>query len=364
MYLKLLTIALVFFALTGCDPGFENINNDEGTSDADSYISPFVWQLEMDDGSFDLTSEAGIDGALLSTTSGDYDELSSGFSRFTVGITTGNSAPAQGAQLPALVLENQLLFMREWDGSDPLKPFIPNGECPQGDFSANWIQLTTPAGQSATSTENAFFGNITFDAGATELIIDNSFALTPGFDAQPTTEPLEVGRCDEGIVQQDNINAFFAENGAALIQQNGDSPQESLWLALPQTPISSDDLSGSYIGFWVDNGRAINDRLWAVTLSCAAFSCPAQQIQDIANLNSITGQGFQIDWDEDALDEPLEGFITGTLTPNNDLNATPTPIACIASDNFNDTGDKLLACVGQSPENPQLTVTGVFVATN
>ncbi len=363
----------LLLCLSGCKLGFQPTDDSDGDGDDSddpttsvSFIgtgADSTWLLDITDNeSFDLALKPQPDGTLRVSVDGDYEDLSSGFSRLRVRTANGANAPALETSLPALRLDDHLFLLRHWDNSGRLLPFIPDGGCPTQPFTANWIQLGTPANDLANDAATPFFGVLSHNPVDEEIAITHRHALTEEFPDLGAAEDLATGACEEGFAQRDDDHFFFADNGTALINRNIGTSEESLWLALPDTAISAADLDGSYIGFWMDNGRAAGDRLWSVTMECAAGDCPVKRITDISNLNSLSNQGFQIELDEEALDQPQPGFIPGTTETFIEAITYVRQLACIASDDFNNTGSKLLVCVGQSPFNIRVTVSGFFIA--
>jgi hypothetical protein len=360
----------VLLCLSGCKPGFESIENDNDSDNpatSHSFISSgdsSTWLLDIvDNDSFDLALKTRPNGTLRVSVGGSYEDLSSGFSRLQVISATGTDAPALETRLPALRLDDQLLLLHPWDNNGLLLPFIPDNGCPESPFTANWIQLTTPSGDLANNTSTPFFGVMSYSPDDEEIAIAHRYALTEDFPDLGAAESLPTGPCEEGFSLRDESHFFFADNGSALVHLSIGSSDESLWLALPDAVISAADLDGTYIGFWVDNSRIASDRLWSVTTTCTAGSCPVERITDVADLNSHANQRFQINLDEETLDEPQQGLVMGSTEVTLSAFDTRTGrLICMASDDFNNTGDKLLACVGQSPTNPELTVHGFLVA--
>lgn len=370
---KLICCALLALCLGSCKPGFENTdsgNSDDDDNDGDASSISFIgtgagssWLLDIvDNDSFDLALKTRPGGTLVMSVGGTYEDLSSDFSRLQVSSANGTDAPALDSYLPALRLANQLLLLQHWNTSGDLIPFIPDTDCPTLDFTANWIQLIAPGGSQANDADTPFLGTMDYDLDNEQIVIDERYALTEDFPDLGAAEDLPTGTCDGGFAREDDDHFFFADNGTALVHRNIDSNDESLWLALPSATISVSELDGSYIGFWIDNARVGSERLWNVTMECTAGSCPVERITDIADLNSLANERFQIELDEDAIDPPRQGFVAGTTEVSIGIITDTGHLVCIASDDFNDTGDKLLACVGQSPSNPQLTVNGFFIA--
>ncbi len=364
---------LLGLCLTGCKLGIDNTDSggtdddpdDPGSSTTDYIGAGSVWLLELNaSNSYNLTLRDRPTSSNNSRITGKYEHLSSGYIQFEVGTAVGDNQPRINSQIAGLELKDNLLLMRSWI-SNELVPFVPSSECPTTNFSANWIQLVTPAGEFANNEDTAFLGDMYYTAADAELTMESRYALTKDFPKLDSTETLATGVCEEGFARQNNTHIFFADNGTALVHQNIDTNQESLWLALPEEAIASADMDGSYIGFWIDNARAGNERISNVTVECAADECTLERIGDISDLTSVAGQSINIFLDlDEGLDKPRQGFLTATieefLPAINEAHSGQ--LSCIASDDFNDSGDKLLACVGQSPTNWELTVSGIFIA--
>ena len=373
----LLRLAAISALLTiaGCKAGIDTSGEDD-PNDPDNpdptiehYIGPAsnFWLLELEDGSdFEFKEYVTINGTRHSRVTGDYEVLDSEFSLFTVTSSDGDSPAQTNSELPAIAVDDDLLFVHSWFSSGQLLPLVRRGECPSTTFTANWIELTTASDHFANG-EAAFFGRFEYDPTAKELTVPQSYALIDEFAEQDVPDPVELDTCTESVARDGDTQAYFGINNTALVYQNIGTPQQRIWLGLPQEKISSDDFDGDYIGFWIDNGRVANARLWNVSMSCTDFDCTVEQEIDIENLSTVGTQTFAIDLtqdtDEGTLDSPIDGFVTGTFTTN--LAASGVfnhPIACSASDDFLATGDKALICVGQSANNFQRTVVGVFVA--
>lgn len=364
-------LAMLTALMLACDPGIEpepdtddpdDPDSPPATTDAFVGASPY-WELALEDDQFDLDLRARPGATVDATADGEFERLTSGFSRFTVRSSTGTTAPVAEAQLAALGVEEDLLFARDWRGERDVLPLIPGPTCPTGTFKGNWIQWRAAAGESAAAVDTGFFGTVSYSSASEELFVDESYALTAEFpETVVDGDPFIEQNCENGVVDDDSSRLFFGRRGTAILQAEAETSAENLWLVLPRDDLTSAVLDGDYVGFWTDNTRNGVEHTWYVTASCTDGSCPVQRINDIGALNSTANDRFQINLEVDEPNEPSTGFVTGNVITASTLETYAGNIACAATEDFNGTGTKVLACVGQSPSNNTAMVKGIFIA--
>ncbi len=327
------------------------------------------WDLSMkDDGTFHIDHRPDINSAIDYTVDGTYVRNASGFVSLTVTGGEGADAPTAGSQAWALEVPGYAMMLKPV-GSDQLVAMVKAGECPTGDFDANWVivkQDTSGGNADANNSGRDFAGTFHFDFASQTPSLPIKKALTTG---HPTVsgggiDPGDV-TCEDGIMNVPGAAMYLTANGGAIVHTDGMSPgdesDDSFIFGLSQKQIlNASDSDGDYAGMLFDDNMSDGTKINPVSLSCTSGTCTGYLVTDITtgatSVDSVTvtlsGSINEIGGDS------ANGFMTGTIS---DGFGTGNMI-CMVDPDAVGSGKKIVSCVGQSPGNVNDMFNVLFVS--
>ncbi len=304
------------------------------------------WAYDLfEDGTFQVTRSAALGLADDLTVSGSYEVTAAGFLQMTVDASTGTDAAAVGELLWAIEVPNQALLLSPASSSDDyMIPMVQGGQCADGDFGGNWINVRARLSGDASSSVGDYFGSInyTISDGATSL--STSYALGGGFAGQEASS-LGNGFCSDGVIQTAESDIYVSANGGVIANAFASDEDGGFFvLAMPKKTLRSvAAFDGNYIGVSSDDGTSTEQKVRPVSVTCNSGICSGDYVTDVAT-GATAGQPFTVDL-FGTINEPLHGFATGQL----DIGGATGNIACMVDDDVLGTGQRMISCAGQSP---------------
>jgi len=304
------------------------------------------WAHDLfEDGTFQVTRSPAMGLANDLSVSGSYEVTAAGFLQMTVDASTGADAPAVGELLWAVEIPDQALFLSPASTSDDhMIPMVQGGQCANGDFGGNWINVRARLSGDATSPVGDYFGSInyTISDGATSL--SASHALGGGFASQEASS-LGNGYCRDGVIVTAESDIYVSASGSVVANAFASDEDGGFFvLAMPKKTTSSiAAFDGNYIGIASDDGETVEQKVRPVSVTCSGGICSGDYVTDVAT-GATAGQPFTVDL-FGTINEPLHGFATGQLSADG---ATGN-IACMVDDDVLGTGQRVISCAGQSP---------------
>ena len=346
--LKLLGSCCLVVMMAFSQQACESSDDDDSTAQSRDYNGPgSKWDVSLeDDGTFQITRRPDVSSAIDMTVNGDYERLGTGFVRLVVDNASGTDAPDPGDEAWALEVEGYAFMLKPVD-SDQMIPMVNAGTCPDSDFLANWVLVKKANTADATDAGRDFFGSFSFTASNNESDLPGRYALDNNFtDQGPPSNPLGSGTCDDGImVVGGDAEMFLTDNGGAIVHTNINTPDDSSFIfALNQKAISNiDTTDADYAGLLFDEDGAVGEKIKPVSVDCEAGVCNGTIVTDIVN-GTLSAESVVITLG--TVDDLEDGFVTGTITSGSGTGN----LACMADINVQNSSQKIISCVGQSPE--------------
>jgi hypothetical protein len=303
------------------------------------------WQYDFhDDGTYSITrsDRPGMDSDL--SVDGSYQLTAAGFVSMTVDASSGIDAPSVGSQLWAVeVTDFALMVAPVATSDDQLIPMVSGGQCPETDFSNNWVAVRAQASGDATSAEGSYFGSLTYQQSGGFTSLSSQYALTTGNPDQGSMD-LGYGYCSDGIVETVTSDVYLGPEGSATVRANVDDASEQTMFSLPKSTIGSiTDLDGSYAGVMSDDGADLNNKVSAVIVTCNSGICAGDVVTDVVT-GTMAGEPFAVDL-SGSINVPGTGLTTGQLQANGgDWN-----LGCMVDADLGGNGNRMISCAGQSP---------------
>jgi hypothetical protein len=304
------------------------------------------WAYDLfEDGTFEVTRSPAMGLADDLTVNGSYEVTAAGFLQMTVATSSGIDAPAVGELLWAIEVPDQVLLLSPASSSDDyMIPMVQGGQCADGDFGGNWINVRARLSGDATSSVGDYFGSInyTISDGATSL--STSFTLGDGFASQEASS-LGNGFCRDGVINTADSDIYVSANGGAIANAFASDEDGGFFvLAMPKKTLSSiAAFDGNYVGVASDDGTSTEQKVRPVSVVCNSGICSGDYVTDVTT-GAAAGQPFTVDL-FGTINEPLHGFATGQV----DTGEATGNIACMVDDDVLGTGQRMISCAGQSP---------------
>ena len=311
-----------------------------------SYSAPGSnWQYDLhDNGTYSITRSDFRGTTENLSVDGSYVATAAGFVTMTVDASTGTDAPGVNSQLWALEVPGFALMLSPVStADDTFIPMVSGGNCPNTDFSNNWITVRAQASGDTTSPEGSYFGSLTyrFNDGATNL--GSQFALTTGNPDQGAMS-LGTGYCNDGVVSTATSDLYLGIEGSASIRANVDDANEQTVFSLPKATIGSiASLDGTYAGILSDDGADLNAKVSPVLVTCTSGLCTGDVVTDVET-GALAGQAFVIAL-SGSINVPEIGLTTGEFQ----VNGGSTNLGCMVDANLDGNGNRMISCAGQSP---------------
>ena len=300
------------------------------------------WDFELSsDGTFAFERRNRPGSPVTMAVDGDYAELDNGFMSLTVTSATGNNAPDAGDTGWAVEIPGFALLLKPTN-SDELIPMVQAGECPTGDFLANWVSMRSRDGADATDTTQDYLGTFAYNAQTQTATIPGNYALAGNF-APVSSGALPAGDCQNGILEVADAAVYLSNQGSALVHTGLSEPEEaSILFANPPSSIAAmADLDGEYAGVLFNQSPDANTAaVVPATVSCNAGLCDVALLDDVTDTVPATELDLNL---SGTLDWPETGMITGEIVDGGDAGA----ILCTVSSGVGTQESTLMSCVGQ-----------------
>ena len=304
------------------------------------------WAYDLfEDGTFEVTRSAAMGIANDLTVSGSYEVTAAGFLQMTVESTSGDGAPATGEILWAVQLSNGTAILSPTGTySNQMIPMVKGGTCVDGDIGGNWITVRTRLDGNATSPSGNYFGAFNYSHSNVTSALSSGYALVDGFPAQESVS-LGQGYCRDGVISTQNSDIYVAATGSVVANAFATDADGGFFvMASPKSTIGSvAEFDGSYIGVASDDGIPTSDKVTPVAVSCSSGICSVDRVTDMST-GATAGQPYTLDL-FGTLNEPSTGFATGQI----DVDGSVGNVACTINSNADGTGQRTIACAGQSP---------------
>ena len=353
---------LVVFALAGCNAGFDNIGNGEneiedGTTFFGGVDSHWVLELDDEDDDFQLSrfEEAeDQDGDAEAVIRGTRRLASSGYTILDVNTFEGDTRISENDTITILDVNTYVIYMQnpESRGSEIVPLVTQSATCPNNDATLSWMTIAT---DDAPTEDNAtFFGSLAYSdtQNNQSLQLQTGFSIIDMIEELPTDVSYGAENCDDALDNSaNNATLYLADNNAFIVQ---DTTSDRTIIAQETLALSNvnelDDANG-YIGFVFDASASSNARSNTISADCSSTdgegSCTLFFVTDPDN--GDRGAEFAtIDWDEQSLNSPSNGFIPGTITLSS--NQLSTNLVCITNTSVLASGNILLNCFAPSPQ--------------
>jgi hypothetical protein len=278
------------------------------------------------DGTFSMDeSESGL------SLSGTWATTAAGFKKLTVTVSSDTGSVALGSTAYALDIPGIVLLVKPYSGTQMIS-MVKSGECPQGDFSANWIMTNAN-----TNMASDLFGTFAFTASSGSANLPARYQLD---DTDLGAEPLGSLICSNGVATVGDARMYLTPIGAAIVHTGvtspGDPTDDNFIVALPATSVGSlSNLDGNYLGL-VFAESAGTDELFPVSISLSNGTGTGDQIDPDTGVSSGSASISLV-----SADAPSTGFISGTIGGSD--------VRCMANVDVNSSGKNFLFCIGENP---------------
>ncbi len=339
-------LALGFFA-AAC-------TNGSGSSEPDgiNYNGPgSAWSVLLtEDGDFQIKAREALEDDPFLRVEGTYERYDNGFIELTVGSASGTDAPSRGDKGMAIEAPGFAFLLRPLGGSGELYPMVTAGDCPDEDFTANWMMMTcNDAGDScgASSTGRDFFGVFNYDESTETASLPARYALQSA--TSQGSNSIGTASCRKGVMEVSDALMYLTENQGAIVQISPDDHDDARHvMALPQETIVQTDLAGTYVGMGFDKS---DDSSFAVSMTMNAGGTAATiYAVDDNDLEDATpgsaGGSIAVTSVNMIGAASANGWFTGTFTATGEA---ARPLYCTAAADVGDSGKNMLLCIGQSP---------------
>jgi hypothetical protein len=311
-----------------------------------SYSAPGSnWQYDFhDNGTYSITRSEFPGTANTLSVDGSYSATAAGFVSMTVDASAGTDAPGVDSQIWALEVPGFALLLSPVSTSDDkFISMVSGGECPNTDFSNNWITVRAQASGDSTSVEGSYFGSLSYRSNDGATSLGSQFALTTGNPDQGALS-LGTGYCNDGLVSTATSDIYLAREGSASIRANVDDASEQTVFSLPKATIGSiTSLDGTYAGILSDDGADLNAKVSPILVTCTSGLCTGDVVTNV-DTGALAGQTFVIALSGSA-NVPAPGLTTGEFQ----VNGGSSNLACMVDANLDGNGNRVISCAGQSP---------------
>lgn len=341
------------FMLSGCKTGFNNIGNGgDLIGDGIDYIGPgyYVLELDQDDDDFRFTRyEAPSREDSIFQLTGTRVEATSGYTLLTVEESEGLTSIREGDNF--VILESDDL-VTHFVSDSGLRPLVKQGRCPSVDRGMLWTILDTNI--DADDIINGFFGQMTYNHDDVQVDLDNEYSLEDFDDFDPVDQDRAFSnrQCVDGLVELANHSLFHSDEGSLIVRSDLGNDTDVM-LGIPVTELNAfTDLDGAEFVGLMYNRNDPNEEMVSMTCNSEGFNCEIFLVTDEEDGTRASAVYMTLEWDEDqALNRPHDGFIQGTVSREVDNQDDPATgnVICAYNGDANDSGGKLLSCVGQSP---------------
>ncbi len=316
-----------------------------------------VWDVELrDDDTFTIERRATLDTPVILTVNGTYETSPQGFLLMEVTSASGEDAPAPGDTAWAVEAQGYALML--YTQGDNFVPMIKAGTCPTENFTANLVISRKRSDANANGIAEDYFGSFAYDAASGGATLPARHSISDGFPSLGGQD-IPPGTCRDGIMVLDDALMYLTDNGGAIVHTNlQDETDSSFIFALGQKQMTNATaLDAEYAGILFDRNLASGEQVAPVSLACTSGVCTGTLVTDV--VAGTTDGAVTVDL-FGTTNSPIPGFITGTIT---DGAGGTGNLACMVDENVQDSGQRLISCVGQSPgDNTQ--VFNVFFASN
>jgi hypothetical protein len=278
------------------------------------------------DGTFSMDeSESGL------SLSGTWATTAAGFKKLTVTVSSDTGSVALGSTAYALDIPGIVLLVKPYSGTQMIS-MVKSGECPQGDFSANWIMTNAN-----TNMASDLFGTFAFTASSGSANLPARYQLD---DTDLGADPLGSLICSNGVATVGDARMYLTQIGAAIVHTGvtspGDPTDDNFIVGLPATSVGSlSNLDGNYLGL-VFAESAGTDELFPVSISLSNGTGTGDQIDPDTGVSSGSASISLV-----SADAPSTGFISGTIGGSD--------VRCMANVDVNSSGKNFLFCIGENP---------------
>ena len=367
VHAKVVKFGSVFLVTAGLIVGCGGSGSSSSSSDSSSSVESELnyngpgskWDISLvDDGSFTITRRDSPVDPIDLTITGTYERLSSGFVSLVVGEASGVDAPSPGDEAWALEVPGYAFLLKPVD-SDQMVAMVESGDCPEGDFDANWVTVKKHAGSDASSATQDFLGTFAFESATGTPSLPSKHALSAGYPNVTDGGIDGTGTCDAGLMlvgdAPDQAAMYLTANGGAIVQTNiFDDDESSFIFGLQADNIDGTALDGDFSGMLFDDNMSDGSQINPVAFSCSGAVCTGNLVTDIET-GTTSADGVTITFTGTLSDN----FITGTIQ-DSDLNTAN--LACMADQNANGTTKTIVSCVGQSPGDNTKMFNVLFVS--
>ncbi|TVZ37481.1 hypothetical protein P886_1822 [Alteromonadaceae bacterium 2753L.S.0a.02] len=371
--LSLGTFALSFL-LAGCEPGWDT--SDGGTATPTPTVpgdlDPLYvglgssWRLELDDeaNQFTLTKHDVPDGTLLLDASGSYQELQSGFTELifnTVSTGTGISA---GDKRTLLITGSAVVISEPMESaSKQLQAMVNADTCSENDLESNWLLYKQADNFNIDEDDAHHFGRFIFTVGNNAATIARR-SLDDELSFNSLTSSTDG--CTDGNAVGSNYRFYLTLSNSASVEiaENedsitaGNSANSQFLLVLERSKIlATSNFNGTYIGFYSDSN---DDSYMAIQAECTDGTCTFQKMTDLENGSLDPDNIYNLDLATESVDDPEDGMLVGKVTLPDET--TEGKVVCSINNDYADSGDKSIACVGTPPGSTTLAeITNIFL---
>lgn len=360
---KIISLALLFcLVITGCKPGFKLTDEETGSGDYEgvngstgtrTFFGPGSnWELILDDSddSFILRRRNTPTAEVSLILDGKQVELDNGFLQLSVDLKSGADSNSFTYVDDIAVLEitdDTLALTDPEEGGDQLLIMVTADQCPTTNIRGNWITYKQSSDDSPARSSSSYFGDYQYSYATSTGFTSYQFNLEDNFVIQDG-KTFNGADCGRGLSLGTNHHQYLNAPDSAIIHaldSEGGNANSFKVVLESRKIVNRQDIAGDYIGLLYDGAKTAGSRVEPTKVDCDDLGqCTFTLMEDfVADTSSDNSYSLDLSGTPDAT---IDGFITGHIIQESE--ATPN-VACMANIDLRESGEKLLACVGQAP---------------
>lgn len=297
--------------------------NNKNNKSEKVYFGPGSnYNFSISGNSFKLTetiSDLEISGSIETTTDS--------FEKLTVTNSSNQSLIEVGQTTFGLTVANKIFVLRPFTNNKQPILLISNDGCPEVSIAHNWVGSNIGTDISS----NILSGTISLDISTEELKLGTAYNIS---GINQGYQSIGTSKCSSGLIENGDDSLTYINDNLSIshLGKSTINSSDDLFLfGLKQKKISSvSDLDGNYIGF--QYGQTLSPI--KATLSSGSGTV-TQYDPETKSTSTIYTTSIN------SINNPSIGLINASIESG--------LLKCAADTNLNDSNNKVIICIGQSP---------------